>query len=71
VRAHSGEDFEQREHSSFPSGSRHLHSHFDEFSKSIRNRDLQDQAILLLGIYPNDVPLYIQSSSFIIARKWK
>jgi hypothetical protein len=82
VTAHSGEDLEQREHSSISGGSENIYNHFENQFGGFSELGIvlpQDPAMPLLGIYPRDaLPHHKDTCStmfiaalFIIARNWK
>ena len=77
--ADAGRDVEKEEHSSIASGIASLYNHSENQSGGSSENWTEDPAILLLGIYPEDVPtgkkdtcstIFI-TALFIISRSWK
>ena len=80
--ADAGEDVEKEKHSSIAGGIASWYNHSGNHWQFLRKLDiilLEDPAISLLGIYPEDAPTYNKdtfSTTFItavciIARRWK
>jgi len=59
--AHTGQDLKKGEYSSIDGGIANLNNHSGSICQFFRKVDTvlyEDQTILLLGIYPKDVPSY-------------